>query len=226
MVIILGIGALLALVFGPSIWAKAVLARHSAERPDFPGSGGELARHLLDAAGLADVRVEVTDRGDHYDPEARAVRLSRDNHDGRSVTAVAVAAHEVGHALQHRDGDPALMRRTRLVKSTAAFQRIGSIVIFGTAIVGLVVRVPGLMLLGLVAGVLTMAVSVVVHLVTLPVEFDASFRRALPILDEGGYLPPEDLPAARHILRACALTYVAASLTALLNLWRWIRLIR
>ena len=82
------------------------------------------------------------------------------------------------------------------------------------------------MLLGLVAGVLTMAVSVVVHLVTLPVEYDASFRRALPILDQGGYLPPEDMPAARRILRACALTYVAASLASLLNLWRWIRFIR
>ena len=226
MVIILGIGALLALVFGPSIWARAVLARYSADRPDFPGTGGELARHLLDAAGLAEVKVETTDRGDHYDPEARAVRLTRDNHDGRSVTAVAVAAHEVGHALQHRDGDAALARRTRLIKSTAAFQRIGSIVIFGTAAVGLVVRVPGLMLLGLIAGVTTMAVSVVIHLITLPVEYDASFRRALPILDQGGYLPPEDLPAARRILRACALTYVAASLAALLNLWRWIRFIR
>lgn len=226
MVIILGIGALLALVFGPSIWARAVLAHYSADRTDFPGSGGELARHLLDAADLAEVKVETTDRGDHYDPEARAVRLSQANHDGRSVTAVAVAAHEVGHALQHRDGDPALMRRTRLVKSTAAFQRIGSIIVFGSAIIGLVVRIPGLMLLGLVAGVLTMAVSVVVHLVTLPVEYDASFRRALPILDQGGYLPPEDLPAARRILRACALTYVAASLASLLNLWRWIRFIR
>ncbi len=226
MVIILGIGALLALVFGPSIWAKAVLAHYSADRSDFPGTGGELARHLLDETGLDEVKVEVTDRGDHYDPEARAVRLSRDNHDGRSVTAVAVAAHEVGHALQHRDGDAALMRRTQLVKSTAAFQRIGSIIVFGSAIVGLVVRIPGLMLLGLVAGVLTMAVSVVIHIVTLPVEYDASFRRALPILDQGGYLPPEDMPAARRILRACALTYVAASLASLLNLWRWIRFIR
>ena len=118
MVIILGIGGLLALVFGPSIWARAVLAHYSADRTDFPGTGGELARHLLDAADLAEVKVETTDRGDHYDPEARTVRLSQANHDGRSVTAVAVATHEVGHALQHRDGDPALMRRTRLVKST------------------------------------------------------------------------------------------------------------
>ena len=71
-----------------------------------------------------------------------------------------------------------------------------------------------------------MASEVVIHLVTLPVEFDASFNRALPILDQGGYLPPDDMPAARRILMACALTYVAASLAGLLNLWRWIRFLR
>jgi Zn-dependent membrane protease YugP len=67
---------------------------------------------------------------------------------------------------------------------------------------------------------------VVIHLVTLPVEFDASFNRALPILDRDGYLPKQDLPAARRILKACALTYVAAALVNLLNLWRWIRVFR
>ena len=71
-----------------------------------------------------------------------------------------------------------------------------------------------------------MASAVVIHLVTLPVEFDASFNRALPILDRGGYLPRSDLPAARRILKACALTYVASSLAGLLNLWRWIRYLR
>ena len=226
MLMILGAVLLLAIVFGPSLWARGVLAHYGDERSDFPGTGGELARHLLDEAGLGEVEVEAADSGDHYDPEKKAVRLTRGNLEGRSLTAVVTAAHEVGHAIQDRDGYGPLKTRTRLIKSTAAVQRLGSAIIFGTMILSGVVRSPVLALLGVGAGILTLATSVVIHLVTLPVEFDASFKRALPELDRGGYLPKADLPAARRILRACALTYVAASLTDLLNLWRWIRYLR
>jgi Zn-dependent membrane protease YugP len=218
--------AVLAVVFGPALWARGILAWHGDDRPDFPGSGGELARHLLDESGLEAVKVEATDEGDHYDPGAKAVRLTRDNLDGRSLTAVTVAAHEVGHALQDRDGYPPLESRTRLVRSTRVFERAGSIILLATPLLGALTRAPGLIALELGAGILVMSVSVLVHTVTLPVEFDASFKRALPILDRGGYLPKADLPAARRILKACALTYVASSLASLLNLWRWIRLLR
>ena len=87
MPIILGIAALLllALVFGPQVWIRRVLKQHGVDRPDLPGTGGELARHLLDEAGLQAVLVEQTDIGDHYDPEARAVRLLPQHHDGRSI---------------------------------------------------------------------------------------------------------------------------------------------
>src|SRR4028119_1729732 len=93
--IALGILALLALVFGPQWWVRSALRKHSTEREDFPGTGGELARHLLDLAGLSQVRVELAPQGDHYDPIQKTVRLTPQNHDGRSVTAIAVAAHEV-----------------------------------------------------------------------------------------------------------------------------------
>ncbi len=218
--------AVLAIVFGPAIWARGVLAWYGDERSDLPGTGGELARHLLDEGGLASVKVEATDRGDHYDPTDKAVRLKRENLDGRSLTAVATAAHEVGHALQDRDSYGPLATRSRLVKSTAVFQRVGSIIIFAAPLLGGLARSPGLFFLEIGAGILTMAISVVVHLVTLPVEFDASFARALPILEREGYLSAADLPAARRILRACALTYVASSLASLLNLWHWIRVLR
>src|ERR1700741_3193389 len=117
MPIILGLGVLilLAVVFGPQWWVRHVLARHGADRPDLPGTGAELARHLLDEAGLQTVAVEVTDRGDHYDPEARAVRLLPQHHDGRSIAAVAVAGHEVSHAGQHARGEPAFMGRMNMV---------------------------------------------------------------------------------------------------------------
>lgn len=217
---------LIAAVFGPSLWVRSVMARHSGDRPDFPGTGGELARHLLDLADLQAVGVEETERGDHYDPAAKAVRLSPDNHDGRSITAIAVAAHEVGHAVQDRDGYGPLRARTNLVKWIGPLQKAGSMIIMVTFAAGAVSLSPALGLLGVGTGIAVMAGAVIIQLVTLPVEFDASFGRALPALDRGGYLAPEDMPAARQVLRAAALTYVAASLAGLLNLWRWIRYLR
>src|ERR1041385_6131324 len=108
--------AFLALTVGPQLWIRRAMARHGDERPDFPGTGAELARHLLDEAGLTGVAVEQTAEGDHYDPEARAVRLTAPHHDGRSVAAVAVAAHEVSHAVQHARGEAAFARRLELIR--------------------------------------------------------------------------------------------------------------
>ena len=224
--LIIALGALLALIFGPSLWAKWTLQRYRGDRPDIPGTGGELARHLLDEAGLGQVAVEVVGQGDHYDPGARKVRLEPHHHDGHSLTAVAVAAHEVGHALQHQAGYAPLALRTRLVKSTAVAERIGAGIIFAAPVLGLLSRSPALTLLFVVVGILTLGIRVAVHLITLPVEFDASFGRALPVLEHGSYLDRRDLPAARRILRACALTYVASALASLLDLARWIRFLR
>src|SRR3954469_16413527 len=98
--------AFLALLLRPQLWVRRVMAQHGVDRPDLPGTGAELARHLLDEAGLQSVTVEKTDIGDHYDPEARVVRLLPQHHDGRSIAAVAVAAHEVSHAVQHARGEP------------------------------------------------------------------------------------------------------------------------
>ena len=223
---LLGTVILLTVIFGPSLWARAVLTRHGRDRPDFPGTGSELARHLLDENRLEGIKVEATSEGDHYNPLEKAVRLRRQNHDGRSLSAVVVAAHEVGHALQDRDNYAPLRNRTLLVNYTRYFQRIGAIVLFLAPVLTALTLAPGLGLMQVVAGILLISISVVVHLVTLPVEFDASFNRALPILDRGGYLPKADLPAARRILKACALTYVASSLASLLNLWAWIRFLR
>ena len=217
---------LLGLVFAPGLWARWTLKRHSQDRPDFPGTGGELARHLLDEAGLKEVTVEATPQGDHYDPIAKAVRLGPENHDGRSLTAVTVAAHEVGHSIQDAEQYLPLKARTEMVRKVAPLQKLGSIIIFAGPLLALVFRTPLVFLVTFGAGIATMASAVVVHLVTLPVEFDASFKRALPLLERGRYLQPEDMPAARQILKACALTYVAGALMSLLNLARWIRFLR
>ena len=117
----LGAALLFGLVFGPQWWVRRAMQQHATERPDLPGTGGELARHLLDQARLEHVPVEVAP-ADHFDPVANVVRLSPQNHDGRSITAVAVAAHEVSHALQHAAGDRLLAARVRFAPVVQGFE--------------------------------------------------------------------------------------------------------
>lgn len=214
---------LLGLVFGPSLWVKHVFKKYSAERPDLPGTGGELARHLLDDAKLFDVKVETTAEGDHYDPGSRAVRLSAENYEGRSVTAVAVAAHEVSHAVQHARKEPAFARRGELVRNLGWIERVATAVILLAPIGFLFIKSPLIFAVHALAAVALMGIGVIVHLVTLPVEFDASFGKALPVLEQGRYLSDSDMPAARTVLKAAAYTYVAAALATLLNIARWFR---
>jgi Zn-dependent membrane protease YugP len=218
--------ALLALVFGPQLLVRRVLARYGVDRPDLPGTGADLARHLLDEANLPSVTVEQTDKGDHYDPEAQSVRLSPQHHDGRSIAAVAVAAHEVSHAVQHARGETAFMRRLTLVRQLGWVEKLASAVLLLSPIVFAIMKSPALFALELLAGVLLLGIRVVVHIVTLPVEFDASFGKALPVLVRGRYLSAGDIPAAQRVLKAAAYTYVAAALATLLDVVRWFRILR
>jgi uncharacterized protein len=222
--IILGVGLLFGLFFGPRMWIRSTMARHGVERPDFPGTGGELARHLLDKAGLEAVKVERIDGGDHYSPAEKTVRLSTGNFDGRSVTAVAVAAHEVGHALQDKDGYAPLMMRQKLAGACIMIERTGSIMMMATPIVFALTRSPVVLVAEVVLALGILASTVVIHVFTLPTEYDASFNRALPVLEH--YLKPEDMPAARSVLKAAAFTYVAAALVSLLDVARWFRILR
>jgi Zn-dependent membrane protease YugP len=225
-IIILLVVLLVAAVFGPQVWVRRVLTRHGIDRPDLPGTGGELARHLLDQAGLGAVKVEVTDKGDHYDPEERAVRLLPQHHDGRSVSAVAVAAHEVSHAIQHARGEPAFARRYALVKNLGWIDKVATGLLLLAPFVFMLVKAPILLILQIAAAIALLGFRIVVHVTTLPVEYDASFAKALPILEQGRYLAAHDLPAARSVLRAAAYTYVAAALATLLDVAQWIRVFR
>lgn len=221
---LLGAVVFLGLVFGPRAWIAATMKRHGADRPDFPGTGGELARHLLDQAGLQAVKVERVQAGDHYSPKDKAVRLSEANFDGKSVTAVAVAAHEVGHALQDAQGYMPLQIRQKLAGYCIIIERTGSVLLMATPFVFALTRSPVILLAEVVVGLGILLSTVVIHAVTLPTEFDASFKRALPILES--YIRPEDMPGARSVLKAAAFTYVASALTSLLDIARWLRILR
>ncbi|MBB3190904.1 zinc metallopeptidase [Halomonas cerina] len=221
---VLAIVLLLALFVLPNLWAQWVLRRHARRRDDYPGTGGELAEHLLRRLGIEGVKVEMTDQGDHYDPQTRRVRLARDHYAGRSLTAVTVAAHEVGHAIQHQQGYAPLLARSRLVAVAQKAEKVGALLMMAAPVLLVATRMPGGSLVLVLAAVFSFGAAALVHLITLPVEFDASFQRALPLLEE--YIPPRDLAAARHVLTACAFTYVAASLASLLNLGRWLVILR
>lgn len=224
--ILLFLAVVLGLAMLPQLWVRNVIARHSADRPDIAGTGGQFARHLLDEMKLHHVKVEETDLGDHYDPDAKAIRLSPPNMHGRSLAAVVIAAHETGHAMQDATGYGPLQARTRLARQAIRIEKVGAIVMLAAPIMLVLARTPQVLLLEIAAGVVILGMSLAMHAFTLPVEFDASFRRALPVLKAGRYIPDADMPAARKILKAAAFTYVAAAAMSLLDVARWIRVLR
>ena len=226
LLLILIVGAAVTLIALPQLWVRRVIDRHSTDRPDFPGTGAEVARHVLDEMGLKHVPVEQTERGDHYDPETKAVRLLSKHYDRKSLAAVVIAAHEVGHAMQHATSYGPLLARQRLAKSAQVIELVAAALMFASPLVLALVKSPVVFLMEIGAAVLVFALSIILQIVTLPVEFDASFGRALPVLEAGKYLPNEDMPAARQILKAAAYTYVAAALISLLNVARWLKMLR
>lgn len=218
---------ILAAVFGPKLWVRHVMRRHSVEIPGMPGTGGELAAHLVKELELDGVSVEMTEENqDHFDPTTKTVRLGPGNYDGKSLTAVAVAVHEVGHAIQYDRDEPLIKLRTRFAPYARIAERIGVMAFMVMPVVLAVTRVPHAAGIMIAAGVLSMMSAVVFHLLTLPVEWDASFNKALPILTGGEYVAPGEEKAVRSVLKAAALTYVAAALADLLSLWRWLLILR
>ncbi len=217
---------LVAAVFGPSLWVKRVLQKYSKPADRYSGTGGQLARELLDRCGLQSVPVELTEAGDHYDPIAKCVRLSKEHLEGNSLTAITVAAHEVGHATQDRDKYPALRMRTAMVALAIPAQKMGAGMLMLAPVIALLTRTPIAGVFMLLGGFLSLGTGTLVHMLTLPMEMNASFARALPMLEQGEYLIEGDVPHARKILKACAWTYAAASLMSLLNIGRWWAVLR
>ena len=215
------------LIYGPHLWVKFVLRKHGRELEHMPGTGGELAIHLLNQQQLDSVKVEQSSPDDnHYSPIENAVRLSPEIYNGKSLTAVAVAAHEVGHAIQFNREEPVSLLRSRYLGKAVTLQRLGIFIVMAMPVATAMLHVPTLIVVEILAGFALMLLSVFMHAAVLPEEFDASFNKALPILKQGDYVPDVYMPAIRQVLKACALTYVAAALADVLRLWRWAALMR
>ena len=214
-------------VLAPQWWVKYVLNKHNKTLDGMPGTGGELAVHLLNQFGLSKVKVETADEGgDHYDPQDNIVRLSPSYLNNKSLTAVAVAAHEVGHAIQFNRNEKVSLLRKRYIPKAHLIQKYGIYLIMALPMLTAIFRVPHVTAIMALLGIITLLSSVLIYAAILPEEWDASFNKALPILEKGEYVPKEYLPAIRQVLRACALTYVAAALADMLRWWRWLAILR
>lgn len=183
-------------------------------------TGRDMARQIMARNGVTDVGVEAVGGvlSDHYDPGKRIVRLSQDNFAGGSISAIAVAAHEVGHVLQHHEGYMPLQLRSSMAP-VVGFASMAAGPLF---LVGLLlgVRTPFSGVL-MDVGIVFFAGAVLFHLVTLPVEFDAS-KRALAQLTATGAVMPQEVAGAKKVLDAAALTYVAAAAMAAIQLLRFV----
>jgi len=191
-------------------------ARYSKVQSSLGMTGAQVAQTILSKMGVNHVKVEAV-RGqltDHYDPTAKAVRLSEGIYSSSSLAAAAVAAHECGHVLQDVQGYQFMNLRASLVPVANLGSQLGPMLIMAGIFMG---QIPILLNLG----ILFFAGSIAFHIVTLPVEFDAS-RRALKLIDEFGILQGEENRGARAVLGAAALTYVATAIYSLLQLAQYL----
>lgn len=202
--------------FAVQSWLKKTVAAQMQVGVGNGLTGAEVARQILDRNGLEGVPVDTSPGGplsDHYDPRKKSVHLSEPVYSGRSVASTAIAAHEVGHAIQHQKAYAPFRARSALWPVVAFASNAWLFLL----LIGLFLQVAGLMTLAIIL----YAVVVLFQLVTLPVEFDAS-RRAMVQINDLGLVSSGESQGARKVLTAAAMTYVAAALAALSQLAYWL----
>ena len=217
----------LILIIAPQIYVRRTLSKFSKEIPSLPGTGGELAEHLIKRFNITDVKVEeATEGADHYDPENLRVRLSPSFINGKSISAIAVAAHEVGHAIQYQRQESIVELRRKFTPIAILCERYGQWLFLITPILFLLFKVPHAAIAPIIIALILGGISVLMQFIILPMEWDASFNKALPILVEGEYINEKQIPAVRRVLRAAALTYLAGAFINIINVWRILRVLR
>ncbi|MEG0238087.1 MAG: zinc metallopeptidase [Clostridium sp.] len=202
-----------------SFWAQTKVSstynKYRGVRTRNGYTGEQVARRMLDEAGLSYVNIEVVNKtlGDHYDPSSKVLRLSPDVYSGNTISSAGIAAHEVGHAIQHKEGYKPLVIRNSIVPVVNFSSNISWILFFVGILMGNKMFVN--------IGIVLFSAAVIFQLITLPVEFNAS-NRALTILETRGILYGEEIKGAKQVLGAAAMTYVAAALMAISQLIRLI----
>ena len=182
-----------------------------------PFTGNELGLKILQENKLENVLIEPIKQIDHYNPLEKKVNISEDKLYKKSITSIAVVAHEIGHAIQDKENYKPLLLRQKLIEKTIIFQRFGSfLLIIGLPSIFAITKSPFITFLAAIIIMGCLSTNVLIHLITLPVEFDASFKRALPILQK--YVPKQNMRQCRSVLRAAAFTYLAQSIVSIFRL--------
>jgi uncharacterized protein len=218
--LLIGPTMLLALI--AQMWVKSAFSRYNRMGNARGLTGAEAAAEMMRREGLEGVNVEMADGmlSDHYDPRTRSLHLSREVYNGRSVSAVGVACHEAGHALQHADGYLWLGLRSTLVPVASFGSKLAWPIIF-LGFIMLMLTEGGAGLWIAKAGVILFATVVLFQFITLPVEFNASSRAKLALYNNGVLARPEEIDGVNSVLNAAAMTYIAAAVAALAQLLYW-----
>ena len=203
-------------VFLPSLWVNYILKKFNVTFSDMPFTGKELGKKILEDQNITNVSINSIKQLDHYNPIEKKIHISEDKINKKSITSIAVVAHEIGHAIQDKENYKPLKLRQTLIEKTLILQRIGSfLLIIGLPSIFAFTKNPFITFL---AGIMIMgclSTNVLIHLITLPVELDAS-KKALNILEK--YVPNKNLKQCKSVLRAAALTYLAQSIISIFRL--------
>lgn len=207
---------LLSISMLPVVWINYVFKKNDEILPNMPFNGIEFGNQLIRELKLKDVCLEKTLIGDHYDLDQRKVKVGEDRLRKKSLTSISIICHEIGHAIQHAENYTPLITRTKLVKNTLWINKIAFAVIYvGLPIIFATGYIP-LIKVCILLILLSLFIGVVIHLVTLEVELDASFNKAMPIIKKK--IPEVYHDSCRSILRAAAFTYVVGVFKNLISL--------
>ena len=190
----------------PVIWLNYILNKNNKTLINMPFNGLEFGNQILEENKLYNVKIEKTLIGDHYDLKERKVRVLEERISKKSLTAISIICHEIGHALQHKESYQPLVRRTSIVKKTSWILNIGNVVLYSALPIVLSTGSMVFLKLCFTVAAISLLTSVIIQILTLDVEFDASFNRAYPIIKQK--VPVQYHKACKSILTAAALTYV------------------
>ena len=209
----------------PKFWLSYSMKKGDKELINMPFNAEEFGKLILKENDLSGVKIEETQAVDHYDLNDRTVRVKEGRLEKKSLTSLTIVCHEIGHAIQHNEEYEPLVQRTNLVEKTQWISRLGGVILYSALPLILATGSFGFIKLSLLLVICSVLVGVLIHLITLNVEIDASFNRAMPILKEK--IPEEYHAQCNNVLKAAAFTYIIGALTSFLSLrYIWLLLSR
>ncbi len=209
----------------PKFWLSNAMKKNDEELMNMPFTAEEFGQIILKENNLSDVKIEETEQVDHYDLHDKTVRVQQGRLAKKSLTSLTIICHEIGHAIQHKEEYGPLVRRTSLVERTQWISKFGGVILYSGLPLILATGSFGLIKVCLLFVLISVLLGVFIHLITLDVEIDASFNRAMPILEEK--IPSEYHSQCKNVLQAAAYTYVIGALTSFLSLrYIWLLLSR